>query len=109
MTTLLTIGHGTATAQELVALLEGAGMERLVDVHAFTPGALQTHAGRAGFENVRVSGEELAASLLERGPSDELPMTIRAAIASWTSWTAARSATAPCARVAADDQLALSL
>jgi ubiquinone/menaquinone biosynthesis C-methylase UbiE len=38
-------------------------LERLVDVHAFTPGALQAHAGRAGFENVRVSGEELAASL----------------------------------------------
>jgi ubiquinone/menaquinone biosynthesis C-methylase UbiE len=38
-------------------------LERLVDVHAFTPGALHAHAGRAGFENVRVSGEELAASL----------------------------------------------
>jgi ubiquinone/menaquinone biosynthesis C-methylase UbiE len=38
-------------------------LERLVDVHAFTPGALHTHARRAGFENVRVSGEELAASL----------------------------------------------
>ena len=38
MTTLLTIGHGTATAQELVALLEGAGMERLVDVRT-APGS----------------------------------------------------------------------
>jgi ubiquinone/menaquinone biosynthesis C-methylase UbiE len=38
-------------------------LERLVDVHAFTPGALRAHAGRAGFDNVRVSGEELAASL----------------------------------------------
>ena len=34
-----------------------------MDVHAFTPAALQTHAEDAGFENVRVSGEELAASL----------------------------------------------
>jgi hypothetical protein len=38
-------------------------LERMVDVHAFTPGALQTHADRAGFADVRVSGEELAASL----------------------------------------------
>jgi SAM-dependent methyltransferase len=38
-------------------------LERVVDVHAFTPAALRTHAERAGFENVRVSGEELAASL----------------------------------------------
>jgi SAM-dependent methyltransferase len=38
-------------------------LERVVDVHAFTPGALQGHAERAGLENVRVSGEELAASL----------------------------------------------
>ncbi|MGH2815174.1 MAG: DUF488 family protein, partial [Actinomycetota bacterium] len=38
MTTLLTIGHGTATAQELVALLDGAGAERLVDVRT-APGS----------------------------------------------------------------------
>ena len=38
-------------------------LEQVVDVHAFTPGALETHAGGAGFEDVRVSGEELAASL----------------------------------------------
>jgi ubiquinone/menaquinone biosynthesis C-methylase UbiE len=38
-------------------------LERVVDVHAFTPAALQAPAARAGFEQVRVSGEELAASL----------------------------------------------
>jgi uncharacterized protein (DUF488 family) len=38
VTTLLTIGHGTATAQELVALLERAGVERLVDVRT-APGS----------------------------------------------------------------------
>ena len=38
MTTLLTIGHGTATAQELVGLLERAGVERLVDVRT-APGS----------------------------------------------------------------------
>ncbi|MBN1530343.1 MAG: class I SAM-dependent methyltransferase [Thermoleophilaceae bacterium] len=38
-------------------------LEQVVDVHAFTPGALAAHAGGAGFEDVRVSGEELAASL----------------------------------------------
>jgi SAM-dependent methyltransferase len=38
-------------------------LEQVVDVHAFTPAELATHAGAAGFEAVRVSGEELAASL----------------------------------------------
>jgi uncharacterized protein (DUF488 family) len=38
VTTLFTIGHGTATAQELAALLEGAGVERLVDVRT-APGS----------------------------------------------------------------------
>jgi SAM-dependent methyltransferase len=38
-------------------------LEPLVDVHAFTPAALAAHPRRAGFADVRVSGEELAASL----------------------------------------------
>ncbi|MDQ3588076.1 MAG: class I SAM-dependent methyltransferase [Actinomycetota bacterium] len=38
-------------------------LERLVDVHAFTPAALAQAARAAGFQKVRVSGEELAASL----------------------------------------------
>jgi SAM-dependent methyltransferase len=38
-------------------------LEQLVDVHAFTPAELSVHAQGAGFEAVRVSGEELAASL----------------------------------------------
>ena len=38
MTRLLTLGHGTATAQELLALLAGAGVERLVDVRT-APGS----------------------------------------------------------------------
>ena len=38
-------------------------LEQLVDVHAFTPAELSAHAEAAGFEGVRVSGEELAASL----------------------------------------------
>jgi uncharacterized protein (DUF488 family) len=38
VTTLLTVGHGTASAQELVGLLEGAGVERLVDVRT-APGS----------------------------------------------------------------------
>jgi ubiquinone/menaquinone biosynthesis C-methylase UbiE len=42
---------------------EEARLEQLVDVHAFTPGQLAGHAEAAGFSSVRVSGEELAASL----------------------------------------------
>jgi SAM-dependent methyltransferase len=38
-------------------------LEQVVDVHAFTPAELSAHAQDAGFEGVRVSGEELAASL----------------------------------------------
>jgi len=38
-------------------------LERVVDVHAFTPAELERQARAAGFEAVRVRGEELAASL----------------------------------------------
>jgi uncharacterized protein (DUF488 family) len=38
VTRLLTLGHGTATAEEVVALLSGAGVERLVDVRT-APGS----------------------------------------------------------------------
>jgi ubiquinone/menaquinone biosynthesis C-methylase UbiE len=38
-------------------------LEQEVDVHAFTPAALSAHAESAGFTDVRVRGEELAASL----------------------------------------------
>jgi SAM-dependent methyltransferase len=38
-------------------------LEQVVDVHAFTPAELAGHAEAAGLEGVRVSGEELAASL----------------------------------------------
>jgi SAM-dependent methyltransferase len=38
-------------------------LEQVVDVHAFTPAELTAHAESAGLEHVRVSGEELAASL----------------------------------------------
>jgi ubiquinone/menaquinone biosynthesis C-methylase UbiE len=41
---------------------EGHHLEFDVDVHAFTPGALAGHAREAGFEDVRVRGEELLAN-----------------------------------------------
>ena len=37
-------------------------LERLVDIHAFAPGDLSRHARRAGFVDVDVRGEELAAN-----------------------------------------------
>src|SRR5215211_4417952 len=49
-------GNGAAISEE-------AQLERVVDVHAFTPGDLAGHARAAGFADVRVRGEELAASL----------------------------------------------
>ncbi|MGI8712167.1 MAG: class I SAM-dependent methyltransferase [Solirubrobacteraceae bacterium] len=37
-------------------------LERLVDIHAFAPADLSRHANRAGFRDVQVRGEELAAN-----------------------------------------------
>jgi ubiquinone/menaquinone biosynthesis C-methylase UbiE len=45
------------------AVPEEARLEGVVDVHTFTPALLERHLARAGFEGVRVRGEELAASL----------------------------------------------
>jgi ubiquinone/menaquinone biosynthesis C-methylase UbiE len=42
---------------------EEQALERIVDVHAFTPGELVRPARAAGFERVRVRGEELVAGL----------------------------------------------
>lgn len=42
---------------------EEALLEQVVDVHAFTPAILTRHARAAGFDEVRVNGEELAASI----------------------------------------------
>jgi SAM-dependent methyltransferase len=49
-------GNGSAPAEEDL-------LEQVVDVHAFTPRDLSAHAAVAGFRDVCVSGEELAASL----------------------------------------------
>ena len=38
-------------------------LERIVDVHAFTPAMLRDNAASAGFDRVLVKGEELAASM----------------------------------------------
>lgn len=43
--------------------VEEDDLEKVVDVHAFTPGTLAAHARGAGLDDVRVRGEELAASL----------------------------------------------
>jgi SAM-dependent methyltransferase len=49
-------GNGGPTGEE-------EALEQVVDVHAFTPATLAGHARSAGLEDVRVRGEELAASL----------------------------------------------
>jgi ubiquinone/menaquinone biosynthesis C-methylase UbiE len=55
-------------------------LEGLVDVHTFTPAALQALAHEAGFTDVRVSGEELLANVygwfLRRLESDVEPATV---------------------------------
>ncbi len=47
-------GHDTHAADH--------ALERFVDIHAFAPGDLASHARGAGFSDVRVSGEELVAN-----------------------------------------------
>jgi hypothetical protein len=42
--------------------LDGESLEPFVDVHAFTPDELALWARRAGFDDVRVRGEELLAN-----------------------------------------------
>jgi SAM-dependent methyltransferase len=54
--------NGRAPAAS-AALAEAQMLEGVVDVHAFAPPELERHARTAGLEAVRVSGEELAASL----------------------------------------------
>jgi len=44
-------------------VVEEDDLERVVDVHAFTPGTLERHTRGAGFEGIEIRGEELAASL----------------------------------------------
>jgi SAM-dependent methyltransferase len=60
-------------------------LERFVDIHAFAPGDLQRYADRAGFTDVVVRGEELAAnwfgwfnrSLEASADPDDVPMLWR--------------------------------
>jgi uncharacterized protein (DUF488 family) len=46
LTTLRTVGHGTATADELLALLAGAGVEGAVDVRTAPGSRRHPHVGR---------------------------------------------------------------
>jgi ubiquinone/menaquinone biosynthesis C-methylase UbiE len=57
------MGASTRRDGRHAAASEEDKLERVVDVHAFSPGELAAVARRAGFESVRVRGEELAASL----------------------------------------------
>ena len=71
-------GHDTAGGHD-------HALERLVDIHAFTPGELRAHAERAGFTAVRVRGEELVSNwfgwfnraLEASADPDEVPMLWR--------------------------------
>jgi uncharacterized protein (DUF488 family) len=47
---LLTVGHGTATAEELAGLLQGAGVEHLVDVRTVPGSRRHPHFRREAME-----------------------------------------------------------
>ena len=53
----------SANGHQHHAWTEEHRLEQVVDVHAFTPARLERHAAAAGFDGVRVSGEELVAGL----------------------------------------------
>jgi ubiquinone/menaquinone biosynthesis C-methylase UbiE len=57
------VGASPLARNGVAEQIEEDDLERVVDVHAFTPGTLAEHARSGGLENVRVAGEELAASL----------------------------------------------
>ena len=50
MTLLLTVGHGTASQEELAALLDGAGVELVVDVRTAPGSRRHPHVARAELE-----------------------------------------------------------
>jgi hypothetical protein len=52
-----------ASARPREADPNGHGLESEVDVHAFRPAELRRFASAAGFESVRVRGEELLANM----------------------------------------------
>jgi SAM-dependent methyltransferase len=60
---LLGVGRRRSSTSNGSGPSEEERLERLVDVHAFTPGDLARRARAAGFEEVRVRGEELVAGL----------------------------------------------
>jgi ubiquinone/menaquinone biosynthesis C-methylase UbiE len=60
---LLGVGRRRSSTSNGSGPSEEERLERLVDVHAFTPGDLARRARAAGFEEVRVRGEELLAGL----------------------------------------------
>jgi ubiquinone/menaquinone biosynthesis C-methylase UbiE len=55
-------GYDAPAPPQAPGELDGESLEPFVDVHAFTPDELALHARRAGFEDVRVRGEELLAN-----------------------------------------------
>ena len=54
---------GAGAARQNGHSTEEASLETVVDVHAFTPSELAGPARAAGFEDIRVSGEELVSSI----------------------------------------------
>jgi ubiquinone/menaquinone biosynthesis C-methylase UbiE len=57
----LLVGARARIEPENAAAVHDHGLEHVVDVHAFTPRQLSGHVREAGFDAVRVSGEELVA------------------------------------------------
>jgi SAM-dependent methyltransferase len=55
-------GHGHGSSNGHAPPSEDQGLESMVDVHAFVPSDLARVAKQAGFEDVRVRGEELLAN-----------------------------------------------
>jgi len=87
--TLFTVGHGTRTTSELVAMLDAAGVERLADVRRFPGSRRNPHLSRealaADVPGYEWWGEELGGRR-HASPESRHPAWTNAAFRAYADW-----------------------
>ena len=105
---LLTVGHGTATADELAGLLTGSGVELLVDVRRFPGSRRHPHLSREALADslpVDYRWEERLGGR-RRLPEDSPDVSLRnSAFRAYASWMREEDFRAALAEVLAEPRL----